>query len=204
MPKGSPEIPTSGVPRLGVLLSGGGRSLENLVAVIERGELRAETALVISNTPRAYGLVRAARHGIETRVLAPRDFESRHAWGVAIYEALREARVDCACLMGFLSLLPIADDFVGRVVNIHPSLLPAFGGKGMYGHHVHEAVLAAGESESGCTVHLCDEVYDRGRILVQRRCPVLPDDTPERLALRVFEEEKLAYPEALRRLFGQH
>lgn len=190
-------------PRLAVLLSGGGRSLENLADVLARGELDAEIALVVSNRRDAYGLERAKRLGIPSCVLRPKDFETRAAWGEAVYDEIRSANVDFVCLMGFLALLPIAEDFRGRVVNIHPALLPDFGGKGMYGDHVHAAVLRAGVRESGCTVHLCDEEYDRGEILLQRRCPVEADDDVETLAKRVFEEEKRAYPEALRMLFAR-
>jgi phosphoribosylglycinamide formyltransferase-1 len=108
-------------------------------------------------------------------------------------------------MAGFLSLWTIPSDFQGRVLNIHPALLsptegghPRFGGKGMHGHHVHEAVLAAGETESGCTVHYADNTYDTGPIILQKKVPVLPTDTPDALAARVFEQEKFAYPEAIR------
>ena len=100
-------------------------------------------------------------------------------------------------LAGFLSLLKIPDDYLGRVMNIHPALLPKFGGQGMYGHHVHEAVLAAGEQESGCTVHFADNQYDHGPVILQRRCPVKSDDTPDSLADRVMAEEREAYPQAI-------
>jgi phosphoribosylglycinamide formyltransferase-1 len=115
----------------------------------------------------------------------------------ALAAVLDEHRIDWVVLAGYLKLVDIPASYRGRVVNIHPALLPDFGGAGMHGHRVHEAVLAAGRAESGCTVHLCDEVYDRGRVILQKRCPVLPDDTPETLAARVFELEKAAYPEAL-------
>ena len=118
------------------------------------------------------------------------------------YSQIRSQAVDLVCLMGFLLLLPIPADFERRVLNIHPALLPDFGGEGMYGNHVHAAVLAGGRAESGCTVHYCDNLYDHGEIILQRRCPVLPNDTVETLATRVFEEEKKAYPEALRRVLA--
>ena len=108
------------------------------------------------------------------------------------------ASVDLVCLAGFLSLLHIPDDFRGRVLNIHPSLLPAFGGLGMYGNRVHKAVIDSGVRISGCTVHLADEAYDTGPILVQRCCPVEVGDTPETLKIRVWEEEKTAFPDAIR------
>lgn len=183
-----------------MLLSGSGRSLENLHECILRGDVDGEVVLVISNTPKAYGLVRAQRLGIEHHTLRPRDYPDRQAWSAAVYRQLREHDVDWVLLLGFLALLPIEPDFEGRVLNIHPSLLPKHGGAGMYGNRVHAAVLAAGDRESGCTVHFCDDEYDRGTVLHQRRCPVHPDDDVETLAARVFEEEKRALPEALRKL----
>jgi phosphoribosylglycinamide formyltransferase 1 len=115
-----------------------------------------------------------------------------------VWEAIRGFTPDLVCLAGWLNLLPIPDDFHHRVLNIHPALLPAFGGKGMYGRRVHEAVLAAGIRESGCTVHFADNSYDTGPILVQKRVPVLASDTPDTLAARVFAAECAAYPEAIR------
>ena len=116
-----------------------------------------------------------------------------------ITDALAAARVDLVCMAGFTALWRIGPEFQGRVLNIHPALLPKFGGKGFYGDRVHQAVLAAGETESGCTVHLCDNQYDHGPVIVRRRVPVLPDDTVESLAARVFEQELIAYPQAVRR-----
>jgi phosphoribosylglycinamide formyltransferase-1 len=115
-----------------------------------------------------------------------------------VFARCDDARADLVCLAGWLSLLALPASYQGRVMNIHPALLPGFGGKGMYGHNVHAAVLAHGCRVSGCTVHFVDERYDNGPIIVQRTCPVLDDDTPDTLAHRVFEEEKIAYPEAIR------
>lgn len=184
--------------RLGVLISGGGTTLQNLAEAIARGELSASIACVISSNPKAYGLIRAKNLGLPSLVVARRDFPSTAEFSEALARVLRRHKVELVCMAGFLSLWPIPPDFRGRVLNIHPALLPNFGGKGMHGHHVHEAVLAAGEKESGCTVHLADDSYDTGPILVQRRCPVLAGDTAETLAARVFVEECLAYPEAIR------
>jgi len=192
----------SSLPRLAAFISGGGRSLENLAEVCARGDLQAEIVLVLSSRPDAYGLVRAKKLGIPSAVLRRKDFPDRQAYSEAHFDLCREKKVDLVCLLGFLQLLSIPDDFRNRVVNIHPALLPSFGGKGMFGHHVHEAVLRAGEAESGCTVHFCDDQYDHGEIIHQRRCPVLPDDDPDTLAARVFEEEKKALPEALGKLLG--
>ena len=127
---------------------------------------------------------------------------SMHAVHDTITGWFDEKRIDLVCLAGYLRWLKIEPRYRGRVMNIHPALLPKFGGPGMYGHHVHRAVLAAGETESGCTVHFVDEEYDHGPVILQRTCPVLPDDDPDSLAARVFEQECKAYPEAVE-LFAQ-
>ena len=189
--------------RLAVLISGSGRSLENLVQQIERGTLGAEIPIVISSNKDAYGLVRAKRSGLCAHTMQRSDFADNASYSAAVFTEIRARSCDYVCLMGFLKLLLIPADFVGKVLNIHPALLPSFGGKGMYGDRVHNAVLAAGVSESGCTVHLCDNEYDHGKILLQRRVRVLPDDDAQTLAARVFEEEKLAYIEVLQGLAGR-
>jgi formyltetrahydrofolate-dependent phosphoribosylglycinamide formyltransferase len=186
--------------RLAVLLSGGGTTLANLAAKIGAGELDAEVAIAISSNRKAYDKIAARELGIPTHLVARKDHADTEAFSEAIFRIVRDADVDLVCLAGFLSLLSIPDDFAYRVLNIHPALLPAFGGKGMYSHHVHEAVLAAGCKVSGCTVHFADQTYDTGPILVQRSCPVELGDTPDTLAARVFEQECLAYPEAIRLL----
>lgn len=175
--------------RLGVLLSGGGRTLQNLLDRSAEGSLEAEVRCVISDRPEAGGLERATRAGIPTFVERSPE---------RIYEILERHDVELVCLAGYLRLLPIPPDWRGRVLNIHPALLPRFVGKGYYGNLVHRAVLEAGETESGCTVHYCDEIYDHGPIVLQRRVPVRPDDTVETLAARVFAAECEAYPEAIR------
>ncbi len=190
------------IPRLAAFISGGGRSLENLARACAQGAPRAEINLVISSKPGVYGLTRAEKLGIPSLVIPKKDFPNVQAYSAAHFDLCREHQIDFVCLLGFLQLLRIPKDFKNRVLNIHPALLPAYGGKGMYGHHVHEAVLRAGESESGCTVHFCDDQYDHGEIIHQRRCPVLPHDSPETLAARVFEEEKKAFPEALVKLLN--
>ena len=181
-------------PRLGILLSGSGRTLQNLIDRIAQRRLDAAIAVVIADKELAFGLKRAADAGLPHAHLRE---------PAAIWRSLRDHRVDLVCLCGYLRLLPIERDYAGRVLNIHPSLLPRHGGKGMYGHHVHEAVLAAGDRESGCTVHLCTDEYDRGDVLVQQRVPVLPGDTPDALAARVFAAECEAYPLAIERLWQQ-
>lgn len=172
-------------PRLAVLLSGSGRTLQNLIDRIADGRLHASIAGVGSNRADAFGLQRALDHGLEARTLA--NASATWSW-------IAELDVDLVVLAGYLRLLPIEPDFAGRVLNIHPSLLPRHGGKGMHGERVHEAVLAAGDKESGCTVHLCDDRYDEGRVLLQARVPVLTGDSPTTLAARVFAAECEAYP----------
>ncbi|MBI4718093.1 MAG: phosphoribosylglycinamide formyltransferase [Planctomycetes bacterium] len=179
---------------LGVLISGGGRTLLNLHERILAGTLPAKIAVVVCSRAAARGVQRARDRGLNVQVvdragLAPKEFQDRITAAVA--------GVDLVCMAGFLSLWRFPEEFVGRVMNIHPALLPDFGGSGMFGHRVHEAVLAAGRSESGCTVHFCDNQYDHGPIILQRRVPVLPGDSAESLAARVFEQECLAYPLAI-------
>lgn len=189
---GPPSIP----PRLAVLLSGGGRTLLNLLDHTDAGTLRASIALVVASRE-SPGADHARRRGVPTRVL-PGRIPVRDLEGL-----LHEHAVDYAVLAGYLHLLPIPAAYRDRVTNIHPSLLPRFGGPGMHGRHVHEAVLASGDPISGCTVHLCTDEYDRGPILLQRTCPVLSADTPDTLAARVFALECEAYPAALTLLFDR-
>jgi formyltetrahydrofolate-dependent phosphoribosylglycinamide formyltransferase len=188
--------------RLAVLLSGSGTTLQNLLDRIRNGRLNAQVVLVISNRAAAYGLARAAKAGIETHVVARKSQPSAAAFGEAIFDLCRRAQIDLVCLAGFLQFLPIPPDFEGRVMNIHPALIPAFCGTGFYGHHVHEAVLSYGAKLSGCTVHFVDNVYDHGPIILQKSVPVLDNDTADSLAERVFEQECEAYPEAIQ-LFAE-
>jgi formyltetrahydrofolate-dependent phosphoribosylglycinamide formyltransferase len=189
-------------PRVAVLLSGGGTTLQNLLDRVADGRFDAEIVLVLSNNADAYGLERARRAGIATGVVGRKEAGSREEFSRRLFDQCRQRRVDLVCLAGFLQLLTVPDDFLGRVMNIHPSLIPAFCGKGYYGHHVHEAALAYGVKVSGCTVHFVDNEYDHGPIILQRAVAVRDDDTPESLAERVFAEECEAYPEAIR-LFGE-
>lgn len=188
--------------RLAVLISGGGTTMQNLADLIRAGQLRARIAAVIASneTAAAKGLERASRLKLPSYVVPRRGYDSVEAFSEHVFSLIRDARADLVCLAGFLSLLDIPEDYQHRVLNIHPALLPAFGGQGMYGQHVHRAVIETGCKVSGCTVHFADNEYDRGPILIQRTCPVLDDDTPETLASRVAEQERLAYPEAIRLL----
>ena len=179
------------------MLSGSGRTLMNLVESIREGRLKAEIPVVIASRE-CLGAQRARDAGIQTLVIPGRIRAAR------LEQILREHRIDYVVLAGYLNLVEIPEAYTGRVVNIHPALLPDFGGPGMYGNHVHAAVLAAGRIETGCTVHLCNEHYDRGDVILQLRCPVFEEDTVATIAARVFELEKQAYPEALRILFERH
>ena len=185
------------IPRLAILLSGSGRTLCNLADEIEAGRLHAQIGLVIASRE-CLGADRARQRGFATTIL-PGQIPAQ-----TLQHHLAAERIAWVVLAGYLTLVDIPPAYTGRVVNIHPALLPRHGGHGMYGRHVHEAVLTAGETESGCTVHLVDAEYDRGPIILQRRCPVLEGDTPDTLAARVFEQECLAYPEALRMVFAEH
>lgn len=184
--------------RVVVLVSGSGRTLQNFIDLSRAGELPIDVALVIGSKPDLLGLKRAIAADIPIAVVERKAFDSLATFSATIFRLADGASADLVLLAGWLHLLTIPTLYEGRVLNIHPALLPKFGGKGMWGHHVHEAVIAAGETESGCTVHLVNNEYDAGPVLLQRRCPVLPTDTADTLAARVFEEEKLAYPEVIR------
>jgi len=184
--------------RLGVLISGGGRTMMNILNCIKRRELNAEIAIVISSLSTVGGVTRARDAGLPLKVIRRRDYPDIDAFSERIIGELDTAKVDLVVQGGWLCLWKIPARYENRVMNIHPALLPGFGGKGMWGHHVHEAVLAAGCKVSGCTVHFCTNEYDRGPIIVQRTCPVSDDDTADTLAERVFEQECMAYPQAIR------
>ena len=191
--------------RLAVLVSGTGRHLENLasLAADPAADFDAEVGVVISNRAGVGALDHAARFRLRAEVLEGAEGETDEEYGRRVFDVIRDAGADTVVLAGFLKKLWIPDDFAGRVINIHPSLLPAFGGKGYYGMRVHRAVLERGCQVSGCTVHLVDEVYDNGPILLQRWCPVEPTDSAADLADRVFAEELIALPEALRRFWSR-
>ena len=187
---------------LAVLLSGSGRTLQNFIDRIQDGSLvDARIRIVISSEPDAYGLERAKRCNIPTAVVRYDDFKDDNAFSNAITEEIDRHPIDLITMAGFICFYRIPNKYLGRVMNIHPGLIPAFCGKGYYGERVHKAVLEYGAKVSGCTVHFADNVYDRGPIIIQRPVPVLDNDTVETLAERVFAEECVAYPEAIR-LFG--
>jgi len=195
------SLPTPNGPlRLAVFISGTGRTLKNILDRIDAGQLTAEVCLVIASTPYARGLQFAEMAGVPIQMIERKDFASRNEYSEAMFQFCREARVDLVVLGGFVKLLTLPEDFEHRVLNIHPSLIPSFSGKGFYGHHVHEAVLKYGVKLSGCTVHIVDNQYDRGPVILQRAVPVLEDDTPDTLNDRVFAAECEAFPDALQLL----
>ncbi len=190
--------------QLGVLASGRGSNFESILRAIEDGRLLADTRVLISNRKAAGALDVATRHGVAAVALSRKAFDSDEAFDREILRVFRHHGVDFVVLAGYLRLLTpvLVREFPNRILNIHPALLPAFGGKGMYGHHVHEAVLAHGCKVSGVTVHLVNEQYDAGPIVLQRCLPVKEGDTPDTLAARVLVEEHRAFPEALQ-LFAE-
>src|SRR5262249_35150288 len=149
--------------------------------------------LVVSSRSDAYGIQRAETAGLPTVVVERKAYASPEAFSARIFDHCREVKAELVCLAGFLQLIRVPEDFQNRVMNIHPALIPAFCGKGYYGHHVHEAALAHGVKVSGCTIHFADNQYDHGTIILQRAVPVLEGDTPDTLAARVFSQECEAY-----------
>lgn len=192
------------VIRLAVLVGTKGRG-SNMQAIIEAcrsGRLNAECALVIAPRESAPAVQTARSLGVEVAVMDPDD----PRFAPNVLHLLKSKNVDLLCLAGYMRLLPseLVRGFADRILNIHPALLPKYGGKGMYGMRVHEAVIASGDRESGCTVHYVNEEYDSGAILLQSKCPVLPGDTPEKLAERILPLEHETYVEAIRKWMREH
>ncbi len=184
--------------RIAVLISGGGTTLKNMIQRIDAGLLDVRIELVVCSNPESRGMQFAEEAGIPAVVIERKQYDTQDAFSAAIFDGCRQANADIVAMGGFLKQVTIPEDFTNRVLNIHPALIPAFCGKGMYGHFVHEAVLEYGAKVSGCTVHFADNEYDRGPVVVQKTVPVMEDDTPDTLAARVFEQECEAYPEVLR------
>ena len=178
-------------PRYAVLLSGSGSTLQNLIDRIAVGTLPGRIVGVVSSKPGVYGLERARLAGLPTAI-AKDPFPALQPW-----------QPDYVLCAGWMRMLKVPREYAGRVLNVHPSLLPAFGGQGMYGHHVHEAVIAAGCTVSGCTVHFVDDTYDTGPIILQQSVTVDPTDTPLTLEEKVQAAEREAYPEAIRRMIAK-
>jgi phosphoribosylglycinamide formyltransferase-1 len=186
--------------RLAVLLSGSGSTLENLYEKRDAGQLPVEVCCVASSRADAFGLERAQRRGTPSRAIPRRAYASPSAFSDAVFEYLDDFQPDLVALAGFMSFLAIPPRYENKLVNVHPSLLPAFGGQGCYGMHVHEKVLAYGCKVSGCTVHFVDHEYDHGPIICQRAVEVAPDETPASLAEKVQAAEREVYPEAIARI----
>jgi phosphoribosylglycinamide formyltransferase-1 len=185
-----------------VLLSGNGTTLQNILDRAAAGELDARVVCVISSRANVFGLERARRAGVPAVAMPRKNYATAESFGEAVWSEVRKHAPGLVVLAGFMSLLQIPPDFRGRIMNVHPALIPAFSGKGMYGLHVHEAVLAYGAKLSGATVHFVDDEYDRGPVILQSAVPVLENDTPETLAARVQAEERDLYPKAIQ-LFAE-
>jgi phosphoribosylglycinamide formyltransferase 1 len=184
--------------RLGVLISGGGTTLMNILEYIKAGRLNAEVSVVISSRSTVAGVEKAQNAGLNVKIVRKKDLPDTDEFSRQIAKELDAAKVDLVVQGGWLCFWKIPKKYESRVMNIHPALLPSFGGQGMWGHYVHEAVLAAGCKVSGCSVHFCTNEYDKGPIIVQRTCEVKNDDTADTLAARVFEQECIAYPQAIK------
>ncbi|MDD4051072.1 MAG: phosphoribosylglycinamide formyltransferase [candidate division Zixibacteria bacterium] len=188
--------------RLAVFISGSGTNLQSIIDRCADGTIPAEVALVVSSDPEAYGLVRAEKVGIEGAVYRRKDFPDGRAADDYLLDLLDRHQIDIIALAGYLKMVApaIISRYRGRVVNIHPGILPKYGGKGMYGHFVHEAVVKAKEKETGVTIHIVDEIYDHGTVLACEKVPVFPEDTPDELAQRVLKVEHALYPRVLKEL----
>jgi phosphoribosylglycinamide formyltransferase-1 len=186
--------------RVAIFASGGGSNAQALLDAMREPGFPAEAALVFSNKEDAYALERGKLAQVMTLYLDPKGYATREDFDQALVHVLGELKVDLVCFAGYMRIVTpvLVRAFSGRILNVHPALLPKFGGAGMYGHHVHEAVLKAKEAESGATVHLVSEGVDEGEILLQAKVPVLPGDSVESLAKRVLEQEHRIYPQALR------
>ncbi len=185
--------------KLAVLASGGGTNLQAIIDKIESGKLSAEIRVVISNNSKAFALERARKHNIKDVHLSHKMFETKDKFDEKLLEILKENKIDLVVLAGYMKILSpkVIRAYKNRMINIHPALLPHFGGTGMYGIHVHEAVIKSGVKVTGVTVHLVDEIYDHGAIIIQKCVPVEDSDTPESLAERVLKVEHQLYSEAI-------
>jgi phosphoribosylglycinamide formyltransferase 1 len=195
-------MPASKTLNLAILISGSGTTLQNIIDRINDNDLNARIQVVVCNSPDAYGIKRAEKNSIPTAIVQRKDHNQSETFSNAIIEEIEKYSVDLIILAGFLHLFKIPETYAGKVMNIHPGLIPSFCGKGYYGHHVHKAAIESGVKISGCTVHFVDNEYDRGPIIIQRTVHVNSDDTPDILAQKVFKEECIAYPEAIR-LFAE-
>lgn len=190
--------------RVAVLVSGGGSNMQSIIDSTKTGILKglAKVVLVISNNPNAYALERAKKENIKTLCVERKNYADEFSFNAEILKNIEESKADIICLAGYMRIVGanIIEKYANKILNIHPALLPKYGGKGMYGHHVHEAVVKAKEKKSGATVHIADENYDTGRIVVQQEVDVYDDDTPQDVAKRVLEVEHKIYPLAIKKL----
>ena len=189
--------------RMAVLVSGGGTNLQAIIDSIGNGTVtNAEIAVVISNNRSAYALERAKQNGIDAEVVSPKDYASRAEFNEALLQKIQSYHVDLVVLAGCLVVIPkiMVEAYPNRIINIHPSLIPKYCGKGFYGKRVHKAVLEGGEKESGATVHFVDEGVDTGEIILQEKVPVLEGDTPDELAARVLKVEHRILAEGLNQI----
>ncbi len=191
--------------RLAVFISGSGTNLQSIIDNCGNGFIPGQVVLVISSKKDAYGLERAKKAGIDTVVFRRKEFPDGKTADEYLLRLLATYEVDLIALAGYLKMIPppVVRQYRDRIVNIHPALLPKYGGKGMYGARVHQAVIEAGDTESGVTIHVVDEIYDHGRILAQETVPVKPDDAPEDLAARVLKVEHSLYSRVLKDLCEQ-
>ena len=194
----APRTPPINDPpiRLAVCVSGGGTTLQNLIDRIRARKLRAEIVKVVASKPRIAAIDKAGAAGIPL-ALADRSARTLAEFSRSVFDPIRQSQADLIVLGGFLALVEIPPEYAGKVINIHPALIPSFCGKGFHGARVHEAVISSGVKVSGCTVHFADATYDTGPIIVQKTVPVLDDDTPDTVAARVFQAECQALPEAI-------
>lgn len=192
--------------KLVVLVSGGGSNLQSIIDETKNGILKgiAEVVAVISSSPNAYGLVRAQKENIKNFALDYKNMD-KSDYDNKLYNIIKDSNADLICLAGYLKKVPdsIVKEYKSRILNIHPALLPRFGGKGMYGRHVHEAVVKAKEKKSGPTVHFVDENYDTGSIILQKEVPVYENDTPDDVAKRVLVQEHIIFPQAIKKVIEQ-
>lgn len=190
--------------KIGVLVSGGGTNLQAIIDACQTNVIRGEVVVVISNRENAYALQRAGKHKIDALYIDRKDFVTNQDYARRLVEEMEQRDVELICLAGFLLLIDpfFITKYKNRIMNIHPALLPAFGGKGMYGKHVHQAVLEYGCKVSGVTVHFINENYDQGAVILQETVKVLDNDTPETLASRILVEEHKIYPQAIK-LFAE-
>lgn len=186
------------IMKIAVWISGGGTTLGNILDCVEKGSLDVDVCLVVSSRPNVGGLDIARKAGINTQVVLRSKFQTADEYSAAMFQQCQLLNVDYVVMAGFLRHVLIPDDFINRVINIHPSLIPSFCGKGMYGDRVHQAVVDSGVTQSGCTIHFVDNEFDHGPIIHQQTVPVVADDVAEDVRARVFVAECEAYPKVLR------